>query len=81
MVMISYRLAAAATPPPRQRLIARTFVGAKAQEEEEEEEEEEKHQQQQQLYITVRQSVRPTQTASRIAFPRTAPRTMETRGP
>jgi len=78
MVMISYRLAAAATPPPRQRLIARTFVGAKAQEEEEE-----KHQQQQQqqLYITVRQSVRPTQTASRIAFPRTAPRTMETRGP
>jgi hypothetical protein len=77
MVMISYRLAAAATPPPRQRLIARTFVGAKAQEEEEEEEEK----QQQQLYITVRQSVRPTQTASRIAFPRTAPRTMETRGP
>ena len=78
MVMISYRLAAAATPPPRQRLIARTFVGAKAQEEEEE-----KHQQQQQqqLYITVRQSVRPTQTASRIAFPRTAPRTMETPGP
>jgi len=75
MVMISYRLAAAATPPPRQRLIARTFVGAKAQEEEEEEK------QQQQLYITVRQSVRPTQTASRIAFPRTAPRTMETRGP
>ena len=74
MVMISYRLAAAATPPPRQRLIARTFVGAKAQEEEEEEK-------QQQLYITVRQSVRPTQTASQIAFPRTAPRTMETRGP